>query len=361
MSLTVTACTDRDQWDREVNDASGHPMQLWGWGATKSGHNWSVERLLVREGAGTVGSAQILVRKLPFPFKSLAYIPRGPQSTPGRGLQVAACLAEHIKGSYGSGALCMEPDWEDEAPVAVSWVAEATQAGWRPSANTILIGRTLILDLTQNAEDLQSQMSKTTRQNIRKSFKKDVEFRRISTHEELAGIMEIYRQSAARDRFGLNDGQYYRDIFDNLGAASPVLAAFDAEGPVAFVWLAQSRTTAFELYGGVNERGQKLRINYGLKWFAIETMTNDGVERYDFNGLLNDGISDFKKQFAKHENQLVGTWDKPLSPSYPLFSRALPLARKGFQKAVPLLSKGIQKAKPLVRKGSATLRSRLHR
>ncbi|WP_026819255.1 lipid II:glycine glycyltransferase FemX [Arthrobacter castelli] len=366
MSLTVTSCTDPDDWDREVNAAGGHPMQLWGWGQTKAKHNWSVDRVLVLDGAGTIGSAQILVRKLPFPFRSLAYIPRGPQAVPGRRLEVAQRLAEYARETRGSVALSIEPDWEvsagdgaDAADVGGTgpagdgagtadddWQHTAVAAGWQQSSNTILIARTLILDLNQSAEDLQAQMSKTTRQNIRKSFKKDVQFRRVTTGEELAAIMEIYRETAERAGFGLHSDDYYRDIFDHLGAASPVLAAFDAEGPVAFVWLARSQRTAFELYGGVNERGQKLRINYGVKWYAIETMKDDGVERYDFNGLLNDGISDFKKQFARHENMLVGTWDKPLSPLYPLFARALPLARKATQKVLPAARGVLDRARP---------------
>jgi lipid II:glycine glycyltransferase (peptidoglycan interpeptide bridge formation enzyme) len=58
-----------------------------------------------------------------------------------------------------------------------------------------------------------------------------------------------------------------------------------------------------------------------------------GVARYDFNGLLNDGVSRFKMGWAQHEDQLAGTWDLPLSPFYPVFSRALPLAKRGMQLA----------------------------
>ena len=59
---------------------------------------------------------------------------------------------------------------------------------------------------------------------------------------------------------------------------------------VAFLWFAQSNYTSFELYGGVTETGQKVRANYILKWTAMLEMKKRGVKRYDFNGLLNDGI-----------------------------------------------------------------------
>ena len=85
---------------------------------------------------------------------------------------------------------------------------------------------------------------------------------------------------------------------------------------------------AFELYGGMNEVGQELRANYALKWSVIRTMKDWGIEQYDFNGLLNDGVSAFKKGFASHETKLVGTYDKALSPAYILWSHGLPLAKK---------------------------------
>jgi lipid II:glycine glycyltransferase (peptidoglycan interpeptide bridge formation enzyme) len=57
-----------------------------------------------------------------------------------------------------------------------------------------------------------------------------------------------------------------------------------------------------------------------------------GIERYDFNGLLNDGVSTFKQGFADHETMLVGTYDKPLSPLYSVWTHALPAAKKIIQK-----------------------------
>ncbi|GAC1510387.1 MAG: hypothetical protein NVS1B16_00620 [Pseudarthrobacter sp.] len=94
-------------------------------------------------------------------------------------------------------------------------------------------------------------------------------------------------------------------------------------------------------------------------------MREDGCGRYDFNGLLNDGISDFKKQFAKHENMLMGTWEKPLSPLYPVYARAMPAARKGLQaarKALPVARRGLQNALPAARsKGLPAARRLLER
>jgi len=310
-------------------------MQLWGWGETKAAHNWSVDRVLVNDAAGElVGSAQILVRKLPFPFRSLAYLARGPQAAVGREVEVLAAVAQHVKATHKSVVLSIEPDWAEDTVA----VASLPAAGWQRSQSTILIPRTLILDLTRSEDELLGAMSKKTRQYIRKSGREELDYRAVSA-AELPQCLAVYKETAERAGFGIHADDYYLDIFNNLGAGSPVFAAFEGDTVVAFLWLAASEATAFELYGGMNDAGGNLKANFSLKWLAIQEMKARGISRYDFNGLLNDGVSKFKFGFADHEDMLAGTWDKGLSPLYPVFAKALPLARRTVRKARGLLKR----------------------
>lgn len=347
MSLAVVPCTDRAVWDGYVDQFQGHPQQLWGWGQTKGMHGWSVDRVLVNDGENTIGCAQLLIRKLPLPFRALVYVPRGPMCSAADATAVLEQLAGYASSRHRGVALSIEPDWDAESPFAQAVAA----AGFASSTNTVLIPRTLILDLGKSDDELMADMSKSTRANIRKVMRSQVEFRKVGTSAELEQVLGIYHETAARAGFGIHEDQYYRDIFTNLGEGSPIIGAFDGEQLLAFVWLARSGATAFELYGGVSAEGQKQRVNYGVKWAALAAMREDGCSRYDFNGLLNDGISDFKKQFAKHENMLLGTWEKPLSPLYPVYARAMPAARKGLQtarKGLPAARKGLQAARRFV-------------
>ncbi|ALO67836.1 methicillin resistance protein [Arthrobacter alpinus] len=334
MTLSVAPCPVRDEWDAAVNSQLGHPMQLWGWGETKAAHNWSVDRVLVKDGETLVGSAQILLRSLPVPFNSLAYLARGPQAEPGRENEVLDAVGRYVKASHKSVALSIEPDWDAETVA----VATLPATGWTPSASTILIPRTLILDLTRSEDELQGAMSKKTRQYIRKSSREALEYRAV-TAAELPQCMAVYKETADRAEFGIHEDSYYSDILENLGHASPIYGAFQGEKLVAFLWLAASDATAFELYGGMTEEGSTLRANYSLKWLAIQEMKARGITRYDFNGLLNDGVSKFKFGFADHENMLAGTWDLGLSPLYPVFARFLPVARRSMKKARGLLKR----------------------
>lgn len=346
MIPAVVPCTDRALWDEYVDKFEGHPQQLWGWGETKAMHGWSVDRVVLEDAGTPVGCAQLLIRRLPVPFRALVYIPRGPMCSVENTQAVLNSLADYAALRHRGVALSIEPDWDRDSAFA----GAVAGAGFRETSNTVLIPRTLILDLRRTDDELMADMSKSTRANIRKAMRSDVEFRKVKNDSELEQVLAIYHDTAERAGFGIHEDQYYRDIFRNLGDGSPIIAAFDGEQMLAFTWLARSGSTAFELYGGVSAEGQKQRVNYGVKWAALQSMRQDGCTRYDFNGLLNDGISDFKKQFAKHEDMLLGTWEKPLSPFYPAYATAMPLARRGLQTARKLAKAGIGKARAVLRR-----------
>lgn len=310
-------CDDAGVWDEMVLDLGGHPLQLWGWGELKSAHNWTARRVVFREDEVIVGLAQILFRPLPGPFKRLSYVPRGPVYADGRGGEVYVALATYVKQYLPGTVLTVEPDSE-QGPEA---------AGYRSSRNTILIPRTLILDLRRSEDELLEAMTKKTRQYIRKSDREGVAIKQVTSREAIAECLEIYHDTAKRANFALHGDGYYYDVAEKLGEASVIFGAYEGEKLLSFVWLAVSGKTAFELYGGMNDRGQELRANYALKWHAITTCKRWGIERYDMNGLLNDGVSTFKQGFADHEDMLAGTFDYPLSPLYSVWTVALPKAK----------------------------------
>lgn len=316
--ITVEQCTNRQEWDSDVLDTAGHPLQLWGWGEVKARGNWRVERLYVRENEEVIGQCQLLFRSLPWPLGKLAYASRGPVAAMDKREVVLEALAAYVKNKHGATVLTVEPDWE----------VMPQMKGWRVSPNPILMARTLILDLSLSEGDLLSHMTKKTRQYIRKSEKEGLEIRQARNLEDIAACLAIYKETARRAGFALHKDDYYEDIFASLESHSQVFMAMHQGRVVAFLWLAASKDIAFELYGGMNDEGQQLRANYFLKWSVVQQMKGQGVRRYDMNGLLNDGVSKFKQGFADHETMLVGTYDRPLSPFYSVWAKGLPAAKK---------------------------------
>lgn len=354
--LKIIEITDRKEWDDFINEHGGHPLQLWSWGELKSASSsWQVRRVFLKNGeekyidrkkkdhSDIVAAAQILVRKLPFPLNNFAYVPRGAlvlSKKPIERARISREIALWVSKNIQPKPIClsMEPDWNDGE--------FDFSKDWKPAKNTILIPKTLILDLTKTENELLAEMSKKTRQYIRKSSL-EVSVREIKTKEEIEQALDIYEQTAKRAGFAIHNREYYLNLKDKMGENSPIFAAFakrfkeenaeenantQTEEMVAFLWLASSQKTSFELYGGVTDLGQKLRANYILKWLTIIEMKNRGVERYDFNGLLNDGISKFKASFASHENMLIGTVDFKISKAYSIWNSFLPAAKKIIRK-----------------------------
>lgn len=325
--LRTDSVTDPLAWDQTVRDLGGHPLQLWGWGEVKATGAWRPVRIAVHaEDGAVVGGAQVLVRRLPWPFGSLAYVPRGPFVGPdGRGddatrAAVTSAVVERCRALGALGAT-LEPDWDAGTALGVPDAV--------PSEHTILFPSTLVLDLTRSPDELLAAMSRSTRYDVRKAERSGLEVRRVVDEAEVRGVLDVYRGTAERAGFALHDDDYYLAIHRELGDASVLVAAFDEGRPCAFVWGVSSATTSFELYGGVDDAGRRLRANAPVKWHAIRLAAEAGLTRYDMNGLLNDGISDFKRSFAQHTDELVGSFDVPFSRlRHGLWNRALPTAKR---------------------------------
>jgi len=320
--VEIRQVSDKEQWDDFGLEHGAHPLQLWGWGQLKASHGWQVDRVFILEDEREVGAAQILIRKVPMPLRAFAYIPRGPITTEDWQPEYLNALADYVKAHHKPVALSIEPDDE---------IYDVPQ-GWHHAHNHILPSHTLILDLNKPEAELLNDMAKKTRQYIRKSAADGVEIKAVKTKEELQKCLEIYHTTAKRAGFALHADQYYYDVYNSLQDQSPVFAAYADGEPVAFLWLAVSGRTAFELYGGMNEKGQELRANYSLKWQVIRKTKEWGLERYDFGGLIEGGVSIFKRGWSEHETFLAGTYDKPLSSFYGVWNKGLPAVKRLVQR-----------------------------
>lgn len=315
---TLRQCSDKQEWDDYVLDNGGHPLQLWGWGEIKKSRIWRADRLfLTDENAKIIGAAQMLIRRLPWPIRSLSYVPRGPIVGDDNRSEMLDLLADYAKNNYHSVVLKVEPD-SLEFPVP---------NGWIDTNNYILPSRTISLNLKKPEEELLSDMDNQTRRYIRKSNIESIKVKLVKSREDLDKCLAIYHATARRAKFNLHSDQYYYDVFDKLGDNSPVFAAYVDDQPVAFLWLAISSTVAFEFYAGMNEDGRHLNANHALKWYAIRKCKEWGLARYDFGGLIAGGVETFKMGWAKQETKLAGTFDRPLSVFYGFWNIGLPLAK----------------------------------
>lgn len=312
------------EWDALVNEHSGHPMQAWGWGELKEQTGpWKARRLVALEGGSFFGACQILIRKLPTPFGHICYAPRGPICpAPEKLAAVADAFASWCKDHAGAISFKIEP--------AVTAEQASLGRDWKPSEQ-IFIPNTAVLSLVPSEDEIMKSIhSKKAKQYIRKAGRSGVSVRPAEAGD-LAGIMEIYRATAEADGFFIHEDAFYRKAFDACTDINQVFVAEFEGRMLAFLWNATTTGTAFELWGGVTDEGKKLRANYLLKWTAICAAKERGATLYDLNGLLNDGISRFKRLFVNEETLWIGTYDRPLSPLYGVWESSLKLYRKLFK------------------------------
>ena len=318
--IEIQRCSDKEQWDDYILEHGGHPLQLWSWGQVKAGHGWKAERIFAYDDETIVGATQMLVRRLPLPFRAFAYIPRGPLFEKSIESEFFDKLATLARRDHHALTLSNEPDaLEFEKP-----------SGWIRATNKVLSAETILLDTSKPESDLLANMAKKTRQYIRKSGA-DVKIKQVKRREDIEACLAMYRATAKRAGFNLHDDQYYFDVFLQMEDYSPIFVAYENDVPVSFLWLAISETTAYELYGGMTDRGQELRANYALKWHAIKKVKEWGLSKYDFGGLVAGGVSNFKQGWSSEITTFAGTFDKPLSPLYTLWSKGLPFAKKTLQ------------------------------
>ncbi len=317
--MEVARILIKDEWDDFVNRVGGNPLQLWAWGELKRLYGWRVERVLVRCGDTVVGGAQILIRPLPFPFRSFAYVPRGPLVV-GGGVElsdVMNAVAGYVKKTHHSVALSVEPEV----------IGVSRPAGWVQAKSHILTAATIYLDLSRSEDELRRDMAKSARRAIRKSTEV-LAIRRAVTRQDLQICLDMLREASERAGFGIHCDSYYLDVFDQFGDDAAVFIAEYEGVPVAFDWLATSSGCAYDLYGTANTLGRRLRANYGITWHSIAYAKEKGIAHFDFGGIVEGGVSTFKNYWAKEPTVFVGTWDKPLSPLYGVWSKGLPLAKK---------------------------------
>jgi len=325
-------------WDKLVIECSGHPLQLWGWGEVKATEgNWQAHRLWL----SNHGGAQILIRRLPRPFSKLAYIPRGPILIQEKSRQLVLDTLTQWAKEQG----CIELKIETDKPLAkilphnepdYKTQDKSSQLdrfeipiGWRQSDNHILISKTVQLDLAKSENDLLNDMVKKTRQYIHKSSRENISVRKVKNEKDIQDCLEVYKLTARRAGFALHSDDYYLNIAKLMEDSVQIYLAENNGEILAFLWNIVTPQISFELYGGVNDEGQKLRANYVLKWHVIQACKNLHVKYYDMNGLLNDGVSNFKLGFSGgYETYLEPTLDRPLSTLYKVWENLLPAGKK---------------------------------
>lgn len=311
----------KEEWDEFVDSSNGHALQTWGWGEVKSKHGWSAERVFFEDNGEVIGCAQVLQRKLPF-FESMLYVPRGPvvfdEKNRKRILVGLADWSEKYRGR--AVCLMLEPDWQD---------FPTKTKKWHKSRNRILLAETVTVDLSDDMDNLLAKMPKNRRQDVKKYLKSGLKLEKVESEADFKAALKVYKEISDRAKFNLHEDSYYHDIWREMGKHQWLGVVKNEKNKViAFQWALLAGENGFALFAGVGDEGRQRRINAGVKFECMGILKDLGVKNYDFNGLLNDGINDYKKAFGGEEIELCGALELPLSRLYPIYGKILPFGKK---------------------------------
>lgn len=297
----ATADETRD-WDRLMHQTGRpHVLQSTGWAEVKSATGWRAERYVIEEGDARAGCVQVLRKRLVRGL-DVAYAPRGPLIDDVRLPEAIVALRKALGRGMTVSLLC-DPEAHDNEALAKALEGQ----GIRRSPVYVQPRRTLLMDLTQDADTLLGAMRKKTRQYIHKAERDGVVTEKTT---DLERFHRVLRAVAERDRFGIHDLGYFTSLIEAFGDAVHLRIARVDREDVGALLVIRIGDRAWELFGGWGGAHSEKRPFYLLKWHSLMQMKEQGVRRYDMWGLAEGdeltGVENFKLGFGGEVTPWIG-------------------------------------------------------
>jgi len=287
---------DQTSWDELLlHYPEAHLMQTTSWAQFKGHFGWSALRVQREHCA-----AQILLRSLPLGF-SIAYLPKGPLGSQWQELWPQVDL---LCRQQRAVFLQIEPDLFEPLPeeAYAEWLA-----GFKQEEHAIQPRRTILIDLTQNEEQLLVAMKQKTRYNIHLAERHGVKVHPSTNLDNFYKMMQI---TAQRDGFPLHSADYYRkayEIFAPQGKCVLLEADLDRT-PLAYLMAFLQHERAWYFYGASDDEHRNLMPTYLLQWEAMRWAKAQGAKTYDLWGVPDVEESVLEEQFTSRSDGLWGVY-----------------------------------------------------
>ena len=298
------------EWHRLMQETGRpHLLQSTGWADVKSATGWRAERYVLEDEGARAGCVQVLRKRL-VRGVHVTYAPRGPLVDDARLPQAIVALRKALGRGMTVSLLC-DPEAAESEALAKALADE----GIRRSPVYVQPRRTLLMDLTQDAETMLGAMRKKTRQYIHKAERDGVVTEKTT---DLARFHRVLRTVAERDRFGIHDLSYFASLVEAFGEALHLRMARVDGDDVGALLVIRIGDRAWELFGGWSGEHSEKRPFYLLKWHSLMQMKELGVRRYDMWGLAEgdelSGVENFKLGFGGQVTPWIGALETAVTP-----------------------------------------------
>ncbi len=294
-------------------------FQSWQWGEIEKKSGTPLYRFGIYEHKNLLGVAQIFVVRAK--RGTYLHIRQGPvlveysQELLDKSIQLFTDIAKKERALF----IRMSPMVED-SELHKNLFA---RSGLKPSPiHEVDAERCWVLDISQTEDALLQGMRKTTRYEIRRGLKMDIEIKQTANVKDLSEFISLYKETSKRHGF-VSHGSIVEE-FEYFAARDEALLLL---GYVDHVLIASA---IIVFYGGqaIYHHGaslpSKVPVSYMLQWRAIQEAKKRNIPLYNFYGIAPEGkknhpwngLTLFKKGFGGREVRYMHAYDFPLSPLY---------------------------------------------
>ena len=162
--------------------------------------------------------------------------------------------------------------------------------GFRPSWLELAPTATILLDLTQDTDQILGQMKRQTRQKVRRSEREGMTTRE-GTEVDLPVFYQLYLATSQRQRFTPYPEEYFSrmwQVFSKQGLISLMIAEYQS-APVSALLLVAFGDTVIPKILGWSGQHAKCRPNDAVFWAAIQWAKTHGYRCFDMEGINREG------------------------------------------------------------------------
>lgn len=306
--------------------ASGDFLHDWEWANVAAFDGQPQRRYVLEDQGQIVAIAAAQVRRLPF-GRQFWYVPHGPVLDYGSAHATARVRAiviglREAARRHRAVTVRLEPRLEAESS---DLAAFAATRGLRPKPETLQVGHTRLVDLTDD-EALIAGFDKDTRYAVRRAEREGVAVAGVAEDASDAAIDSLHGlvgETQRRAGFKMPALERYRVAWRGLGQAgrAVILEARQGGELLAAAMVVFEGDRSFYLFSGSRreDRGEQKRYaSYALQWAIMRLARERGCRVHDLWGVAPPdagekhawhGVGLFKKGFGGREVAWAGSWD----------------------------------------------------
>ncbi len=298
---------NKEQWYKVIDQFSdANIYQTWDYDAVRCGRE-NISHLVLRKDGKIAAAAQARIVRVPVLGLGAAYIRWGPfwqgrnqPSDPSDFRMALRALRNEYVCRRGLILRIFPILYDDNQ---YSCVDILKNEGFIPVPDEDP-GRTLILDISMQNEDIRKKLDQKWRNCLNKSEKNNLEVIEGTEDDLFSDFIGLYHDLLERKKFQEpNDINEFRAIQKELppGFKMRIFLCRSEGMNSAGVICANTGETGIYLFGATNDIGMANKGSYLLQWKAIQWMKQTGCRYYNLNGInpaVNPGNYHFKSGLA---------------------------------------------------------------